>query len=300
VPSCPTGLCTLHASQVSAAWTFLRPSGTRTTWYLRLRSVLCINPACEISKDADRQRRKGSKRVCAAGTFWMERRCSSGSIGERLTPATRTDAGASKSDLRLRSARLPFSTPASMIAGIVLVDDHTFLYLSSTKPLPGLMAFFKFLSFRMQLFQDHTLHHKPQCNLSRFMVLFLCFFFSDIVIGHLGDQCAFALIVLIFLRFCMNFPPPSPPPSQFCTYTTISFLLRRSRRYGHRSTHVCFYSSFDAFMTVIDRLFCLPLLLIPIIVRYRQHGHYLRCPKWAGRDFRVQSMRSVVRDNEVE
>jgi hypothetical protein len=172
----------------------------------------------------------------------MERHCSSDSIGERLTPAIRTDAGASKSDLRLRSALLPCNTPATinMIAGIVLVEDHSFLYPPST-PLPGLMAFFQFLPFRMQLFQNNTLHHKPQCNPSRFTVLFLYFFFFLILLfGHLGDQCTFALIVLIFLCFCMNFPPlPSPPSHHNSVRIPLFRCSRWSRRYGHRS-HVCF------------------------------------------------------------
>jgi hypothetical protein len=73
-------------------------------------------------------------------------------------------------------------------------------------PLPGLMAFFKFLPFRMQLFQKHTLH-KSQCNLSRFMVLFLYFFFLILLFGHLGDQCAFGLVVLVSLCLCISFPP---------------------------------------------------------------------------------------------
>ena len=156
-----------------------------------------------MSRDADRQRRKGLKRVCAAGTFWMERRCSSGSIGEHLTAATRTDAGASKSDLRLRSARVPFNTPASMIAGILLVDDRSFLYLSSTTPLPGLNG----PSFRMQLFQN--IPFTTNRNISRFMILFL-YFFLILLFGHLGDQCAFALVVVVSLRLCTSFSPHSP------------------------------------------------------------------------------------------
>jgi len=130
----------------------------------------------------------------------MERRCSSGSIGEHLTAATRTDAGASKSDLRLRSARVPFNTPASMIAGILLVDDRSFLYLSSTTPLPGLNG----PSFRMQLFQN--IPFTTNRNISRFMILFL-YFFLILLFGHLGDQCAFALVVVVSLRLCTSFSP---------------------------------------------------------------------------------------------
>jgi hypothetical protein len=163
--------------------------------------------------------------VCAAGTFWMERHSSLGSIGERLTPAIRTDAGASKSDLRLRSARLPFSTPASMIAGIVLVDEHSFHYPSTPRLCQG-YGFFKFLSFRMQLFQKHTLPHKLQCNLSRF-TLHGTFLFSDIVIWpSRGSVCfrprSYFSVPVYYLT--------PPPPSQFCTYTTVSLLLRWSRR----------------------------------------------------------------------
>jgi hypothetical protein len=70
------------------------------------------------------------------------------------------------------------------------------------------MAFFKFLSFRMQLLQKHTLHHhKSQCNLSRFMALFLYFFFSDIVIWPSRGPVCFRLIVLVSLRFCTNLHP---------------------------------------------------------------------------------------------
>jgi hypothetical protein len=63
-----------------------------------------------------------------------------------------------------------------MIAGIMLVD---------TTPLPGLTAFFKFLPFRMQLVQNMPPTTNRKCNLylSRFMVPFLYFFFSDL------DQC---------------------------------------------------------------------------------------------------------------
>lgn len=212
----------------------------------------------------------------------MERRCSSGSIGERLTPVIRMDAGASKSDLRLHSARLPFSTPASMIVGIVFVDDHSFLRRLPRHAFARVNGLFKFLPFRMHLFQKHTLHHKSQ---SHFTVLFLCLF-SDIVIWPSRGPVYFRLIVLVSLRFCTSFPPFSHhnsvriPPFRCSSW---------SRRYGHMSPHICFYPDarcFDVFTTIIDRVFCLPLLLKPIIVRYRQHGHYLRCPKWAGRDFR--------------
>lgn len=144
--------------------------------------------------------------------------------------------------------------------------------------------FFKFLPFRMQ----QTLRHTTQCNLSRFMVLFLYFVFSDIVIGHLGDQCAFGL-VLVFVRLCINLPPF---PSQLCKYITVSF---RCSCAGPGDMAICcpMYAStpmLDALMRFRRSsivCFCLSVGLRPIIVRYRQHGHYLRCPKRAGTDFRV-------------
>jgi len=154
----------------------------------------------------------------------MERRCSSGLIGERLTPAIRTDAGASKSDLHLLSARLPFSTPANMIAGIVLVDDHSFLSLSSTpsRLLPNGMAFFKFISFRSQLFQNipSTTNHKSIFHASRF---FFCTFFSDIVIWPSRGPVYFSLS----LCFCINFLPPPLPH-----HNPVSILLFRCSRAG--------------------------------------------------------------------
>ena len=168
----------------------------------------------------------------------MERRCSSGSTGDRLTPAIRTDAGASKSDLRLRERPAPFqSTPASMIAGIVLVDDPLlsfFFFHHAFARANG--PFSNFFPFRVQLFQNIPSTTNRNCNLSRFMlhVLFSILLFLILLFDHLGDQCAFAVIVLVSLRFFINFPP-----SPITTLYVYHRSLRWSRRYGHRSPHVC-------------------------------------------------------------
>jgi len=58
-------------------------------------------PASDTSRGTFRRRRRARGRSCAAATFSKEKRCSSGSIGERLAPAIRTGAGASESVLRL-------------------------------------------------------------------------------------------------------------------------------------------------------------------------------------------------------
>ncbi|KAF8490847.1 hypothetical protein F5888DRAFT_1097144 [Russula emetica] len=123
-----------------------------------------------------------------------------------------------------------------MIAGIVLVEDHSFLYPSST-PLPGLMAFLKFLPFRMQLFQNIPSTTNRNAIFHASWYFFCTSFFLILLFGHLGDQCVFALIVLVFLRLCMNFPPLSHHNSVRIPLFRCS---RWSRRYGHRLPHVCF------------------------------------------------------------
>lgn len=208
----------------------------------------------------------------------MERRFSSGSIGGRLTLVIRMDAGASKSDLRLHSARLPFSTPATMIVGVVLVDGHLFLQPSTPRLCQGQWPFQISSISNANFFKNIPSTTNRNAIPSHFMVLFLCLF-SDIVIWPSRGPVCFRLIVLVSLRFCTSF-------STFPYHNSVSIppfrCSRWSRRYGHMSPHVCFYPDarcFDVFTRIIDRVFCLPLLLKPIIVRYRQHGHYLRCPK---------------------
>ena len=140
--------------------------------------------------------------MCVAGTFWMERHSSSGSIGERLTRAIRTDAGASKSVLRVRNARLPFSTRFSTRASSDR-RNHSFVY-----PPP----FSNFSPFRMQL-QLFETYPPPQMQMQSltlhgtFSVLL-----SDIIIWPSRGPVCFRPHVLISLRLCIT-PLPHPPSS---------------------------------------------------------------------------------------
>ena len=82
----------------------------------------------------------------------------------------------------------------------------------------------------MQLFQTYP---PPQIAMQslRASCTFLYFFsFLILLFGQLGDQCVFAVIVSCFSA-SLIFPPL---PDHNCTYTTVSLLLRWSRRYGHR------------------------------------------------------------------
>ncbi|SRR6266849_10573832 len=66
-------------------------------------------------------------------------------------------------------------------------------------------------SISKSTFSKHTPHHKSQCNLSFTLHASWYFFctsvFLILLFGHLGDQCVFALIVLVSLRFFIIFPP---------------------------------------------------------------------------------------------
>lgn len=94
----------------------------------------------------------------------------------------------------------------------------TTAHLLSSTPRYGLMLFKSLILMQVSI----PLH---KCNLSRFMVLL-----SDIVIGQLGDQWAFALMFL-FLCICNN------PPSHI--FVLFHCSLRWSRRFGHSSPLVC-------------------------------------------------------------
>jgi len=145
------------------------------------------------------------------------------------------------------------------------------------------MAFFSnFFHFECNFFKTYP--PTTNCNATfHASWYFFCAFFLILLFGHLGDQCAFRLIVLVSLRLCISFPPLSHhnsvrlPPFR-CSCAGPGDMVICHPNYA--STPML--DAFDAFYNDHRSFSFLPLWLIPIIVRYRQLGQYFALSKMGG------------------
>ncbi len=176
--------------------------------------------------------------MCVAETFWMEKLNSSGSIGEHLTRAIRTDVGGSKLDLTPCSAWLRFQHSSDHDRRKSCWTTAHLLLLSTLCQGPWVFQIsFKF-ACNFQNIPSSTIAIFHAFNGTFSVLPFLILLF-----GHLGDQCAFD-VMFLFLCLCINpFLPPSPFPHR--NVVRMIPLFRCSCAgpgdFGHRSPHVCFY-----------------------------------------------------------
>ena len=104
-------------------------------------------------------------------------------------------------------------------------------------PLPGLMVFSNFFHFECNFFKDIPSTTSPNAIFHASWYFFCTSLFLILLFGHLGDQCAFGLVVLVSLRLCINFP--SPTPILYVYYRFVApTLVPEIRPYV---AHVCFY-----------------------------------------------------------